>query len=445
MGRIFTSTLSSVFGFWLVTVLAACQFSIDAPVLPYQALQVESIIAYGDGYMAGYTNSTRRNEEIHGIGGLYEEGQMTSVPKLVVDQYNALRQNHDFQPILFRQPLAWGEGSGRLTVDKLATPGCSFLPSYAITHHEIAHSRWEEPLSGPFHNFSVPHLKTSQIKQADLGYNNPFYHRVHPDSTLSYLELIRKQDADLFLLWIGTNDLLEHALSGANAQEFAMTEVALFAELYREILQTQFNLGRKGLVATIPDVTLFPYFQTVPRNYLHFQNCFANPKPVFIEAKVDSATIVRAATQDDLLLLPSQNLINQGNNGYGLSESSPVPDRLVLDEGEVAQIRERTKQYNDVIMNLLEEFNSQSDESTLSLVRLDLTFDQLREGEFETGVYLDSKHLTGGVFNLDGLYLTPRGNALIANHFIREINRFPAFKATMPVLNLREFSGVLFP
>ena len=445
MGRLFTTTLSSVFIFGLLTLLAACQFAIDAPVLPYQELQIESIIAYGDGYMAGYTNSTRGSEEIHGAGGLYEEGQKTSIPKLVVDQYNALRDLHEIQPVLFRQPTAWGQGSGRLSVDKLANPGCSFLPSYAVTHRELPHSGWEEQVSGPFHNFSVPHLRTSQIKQTDLVYHNPFYQRMHPDSSLSYLELIRNQDADLFLLWIGTNDILEYALSGAKTQDFAMTEVSLFAELYREILQTQLSQGRKGLVATIPDVTLFPYFQTVPRTFLHFQNCYSNPRPVFIETKVDSGTVVRAATYADLLLLPSQNLINRDNNGYGISESSPVPDHLVLDEGEVSQIRERTDQFNAIILNLLEEFNSQAEEMPLSLVRLDLTFAQLREGKFETGVYLDAKHLTGGAFNLDGLYLTPRGNALIANHFIREINRFPSFKATMPVLNLREFSGVLFP
>jgi hypothetical protein len=44
---------------------------------------------------------------------------------------------------------------------------------------------------------------------------------------------------------------------------------------------------------------------------------------------------------------------------------------------------------------------------------------------------------------LDGIHLNAKGNALLANEFIRVINKH--YGSVIPALNANAFSGVLFP
>jgi hypothetical protein len=51
--------------------------------------------------------------------------------------------------------------------------------------------------------------------------------------------------------------------------------------------------------------------------------------------------------------------------------------------------------------------------------------------------------VSGGAYSLDGLNLTPRGNALLANEFIKAINR--TYKSSIPEIIATKYSGVIFP
>lgn len=441
MGKVFTPALHVVVFLWLVTVLPGCDFSIDAPVLPFSELQVETLVALGDGYMSGFTNSTRSHRTIRAETGLYETGQAYSIPRLVAGQYNALREIHGYEPILFRQPIATGRGSGRLIAEDIAAPACDFLPTYAITQREPAELSWTDFVAPPIHNFALPHLRVSQL---DLPLSTSFGWRVFGDSTHSYQELTRQNEADIFLLWLGTNDLLEYALAGGNEGGYPLTDPAVFAQQLEQYLKALVENGKQGLVATLPDVSLFPYFQTVPRSYVPPQSCNAIPKRVFVECWNDSLLEVREAREEDLFLLHAQSLIG-ANGGFGLSTDQALEHDWILDREELARLRMHLAAYNEAIETIVGNLNTETSVPRIGIVQLDDVFAQLQKGRFETGVFLDNRHLTGGVFNLDGLYLSPRGNALIANQFIRELNRLQGFTATLPLLNLREYSGVLFP
>ena len=65
---------------------SSCNFQIDPPALNNDPLQVESIIAIGDGYMAGFTNSKRSREQMYDPTGLYEEAQQYAIPNLIIQQ-----------------------------------------------------------------------------------------------------------------------------------------------------------------------------------------------------------------------------------------------------------------------------------------------------------------------------------------------------------------------
>jgi lysophospholipase L1-like esterase len=49
----------------------------------------------------------------------------------------------------------------------------------------------------------------------------------------------------------------------------------------------------------------------------------------------------------------------------------------------------------------------------------------------------------GGTFSLDGVHLTGRGYAIIANEFIKAINK--TYKSNLPEVNPNAYSGVSFP
>jgi hypothetical protein len=56
---------------------------------------------------------------------------------------------------------------------------------------------------------------------------------------------------------------------------------------------------------------------------------------------------------------------------------------------------------------------------------------------------MNTQFVTGGIFSLDGIHLTPLGNALLANEFIRAINM--KFGSTIPKINATNYKGIMFP
>jgi len=59
------------------------------------------------------------------------------------------------------------------------------------------------------------------------------------------------------------------------------------------------------------------------------------------------------------------------------------------------------------------------------------------------GVALSSAYISGGIFSLDGVHLTPRGYAIVANEFIKAING--KYGSSIPLTNVSDYNGVKFP
>ena len=59
------------------------------------------------------------------------------------------------------------------------------------------------------------------------------------------------------------------------------------------------------------------------------------------------------------------------------------------------------------------------------------------------GVKYNAKFITGGTFSLDGVHLTGRGYAVVANEFIKAINL--KYNSTLPQVDPNKYSGVKFP
>ncbi|MEL6649266.1 MAG: hypothetical protein AAFQ87_00530 [Bacteroidota bacterium] len=448
MGQVLLLFVRNTLSFFLLCLLlAGCQFSIEGPILPGEELKVNEIVAFGDGYFAGFTNTERSGLSLNATSGLYQNAQIYSIPRLIVSRYNELRDTLGYQPIAFPQPLAFGNGSGYLQASGINTSPCDNLPSYAKLEKNGALPDWQLAADASFNNLAFPYLNCRMLNDAQLFNQNPFVGRVFPNNTQSLRALGAQADADFFVMWIGMNEVLPYALAGGEGSGQSMVSPDDFRAECEEFVRSLVASGKKGMIATIPDITRFPYFQTVPRTYVDFEKCGAIPRSLYIESWEDSSLVVRTASPNDQILLHAHSTIGQGESPdiYGINENMPVKHQEVLDIVEINKIRLNIAAYNTTLVDLVSRINQEQEEATLAIVRLDRTFDAMMDGKFETGVYVSGEHLTGGIFNLDGLYLTPRGNALLANQFIRTISTFPGFPGTLPLNNLKDFAGVSFP
>ncbi|MEL7533776.1 MAG: hypothetical protein AAFN10_20855, partial [Bacteroidota bacterium] len=315
-----------VFG-GLILGLSGCRLSIDRPIFPEEPLVVEQIVAFGDGYMAGFTNSERSASQMDATSGLYHNAQINSIPRLIVARYNELRDTLGYNTIPFQQPLALESGSGYLEASSIATSPCATLPSYALAEKIEASSSWQIAADESFNNLSFPYLSSRSLNDLTEFNQNPFVARVFPNNNFSYRELAAKSEANFFFMWLGMNEVLDYALSGGEFGGAEMPSTDSFGEEYETFIQSLIGSGKKGMIATIPDITQFPYFRTVPKTYVDFENCGAIPKAVYIESWADSNNqVVRVANGFDRILLQAQSKIGQGEapSTYGLYEQFPV-------------------------------------------------------------------------------------------------------------------------
>ncbi len=143
----------------------------------------------------------------------------------------------------------------------------------------------------------------------------------------------------------------------------------------------------------------------------------------------------RQATANDLLVLPSSSVIGTVNTtamqalmGYGLPQqlaaqfstegvTLPLEDKWVLIPSEQAEIKTATDAYNATIESVADS------NSNVALVDLNSILDEAAT----TGLVSDNFTLTtslvvGGAVSLDGIHLTARGYAYMADKFLEAID-----------------------
>lgn len=142
----------------------------------------------------------------------------------------------------------------------------------------------------------------------------------------------------------------------------------------------------------------------------------------------------RQATRADLLVLPASSVIATLNQQYfaqlvamGVPQATagqlaingityPLRDKWVLLPSEQADISAATTAFNAIIKQA-------ADEKGLAFVDANALLKQLAVNGIRFGNYhLSSQFVTGGAFSLDGIHLSARANAYVANQFMTAIN-----------------------
>ncbi|MGY5849023.1 G-D-S-L family lipolytic protein [Salegentibacter sp. F14] len=283
-----------------------------------------------------------------------------------------------------------------------------------------------------------------------------------------------------------------------------ITDANVFASVYSGIVETLTTTATGGALVNIPDVTSAPYFTTVPNNALVLDAETAGNLTGFFQAvsQVFAGVLMQqGASQEQAMAMASQYALtfSEGPNrfviavepsdmnplgfrqmteeelllltidqgalaqGYGSVKLTPevmqvlgvlqsggqptqeqvntlfdavsgITDADVLDAGEIENINNATAAYNQAISAI-------ADANGLAL----LDANSLLNDIFQNGYNFDagtatSTFATGGVFSLDGIHLTPRGNAIIANELIKEINS--TYKSSVPVVNIGNYPTI---
>lgn len=397
-------------------------------------------VMIGGGQVAGYMND-----------GLYFEGQENSLPNILAKQFALVGGGNFNQPYLSQQsigistnllaPLRLGYKTDCKGVTSLSPVRISETGDPSVFGQNVYNS------NSPFGNFGIPGLKLSQVFSNTLPTSNPFFGRMCSSSSSTLLSDAFANQPTFFSLYLGVDDVLEYAKSGGTVDNLPST--GSFENDYKAILDAATSNGAKGVIATIPDVSEMPYFTTIPWNGLTLDeannttlNAIYNPLGFYFNVGsnpfmiVDSSAnqfAVRQILSTELLLL-SLPLDSVKCNQMGVL--FPIRDEFVLDLEEMNYLRDKIASYNMVIRSLASQYG-------LAIVNLDVFSKQLKSGFAYNGVTMSSRFVSGGAYSLDGIHLNAKGNALLANEFLKSINQ--KYKARIPLVDANAYNATFFP
>jgi hypothetical protein len=142
---------------------------------------------------------------------------------------------------------------------------------------------------------------------------------------------------------------------------------------------------------------------------------------------------VRQIVQGELILL---SIPQDSIKCKGWGSAKAIPNQYVLTEDEISQINSAITDYNSTLESLAVQ-------KELAFVDVNSFMNVVKTGIMYNGVNVNAQFVSGGAFSLDGVHLTPRGNALLANEYIKAINS--KYGSTIPHLDGNKYRGVVFP
>ena len=393
-------------------------------------------VALGNSLTAGYAN-----------GELYKSGQMISFVNIMAKQMIHAGAGE------FRQPLMKDElGFGNkiiLGIDTDCLGNDILTPVSAGGSPDPANFTNIFSEEGPFHNLGVPGAQVSQLLLPGYGLANPYFGRFASSSAARVIDDALVLDPTFFSLWIGSNDFLGYAVTGGETG--LITPLEQFKQQYRLILNEVTTKAEKGVIANMPDIASIPFFSTIPAQGLFLTRqgqvdslnllYTGNPEIHFRLGNngfvvTDTTSLyegIRQLKDDELVLL---TLPQDRIKCEGWGSELPIPANYYLSRQQIAEIKSTIIGYNNAIKELADEYN-------LAFVDINSLLKEAVTGIIYDGLNFNTQYVSGGIFSLDGIHLSPRGNAIIANHFIEAINN--RYGSTIPKVSPTQFPGIIFP
>jgi hypothetical protein len=435
----------------ILGLLNACKPEIEEFKPANGNADFSTYIAVGNSLIAGYAD-----------GALYLSGQEYSLPNILAGQFKQVGGGEFKQPLMADENGIGFRGATPVTklvlgypTDCLGTVSLGAVPaSNEVNMANLA------PVGdqGPFNNLGIPGAKAIHMVVPGYGALNPFYGRMASAPGNAVIDEIPAVNATFFTIWLGNNDILTYALAGGEAD--AITPVEVFEQAYLAILNTLQANGAKGVLINFPNSLTTPFFTTVPYNVLvlsqeqadqlnagyailnqiivgagstdtiHFS---AGPNPLVIADDVMPWGL-RQIKHDELVLLsiPQDSL-----KCAGWGSQVPVPASYVLDQVEIGEVTTAVSAYNAKILEIA------LSNSTGLLDAYAVMQEAHTTGFVYDGIEFNGDFVSGNLHSLDGIHLTPAGNAVFANFLIDAINK--QFGANIPKVVVSDYAAIVYP
>jgi lysophospholipase L1-like esterase len=415
---------------------------------------INKYVAIGNSISAGYQSN-----------GLFESAQIYSFPNLIAQQL----AKSGSTIAKFEQPICSDPGSADAT-GKAARYEIISLTGPVIGPKGLTAGTYTNTaLARPYDNLGIPgavvydFLDTTNFLTKAVSRSNPFFPAVLRSSALgkSVFAQARALSPDLVTFWLGNNDVLGFATSGGTSPA-APTNTAIFAALYAQALDSLRTAlpNAKIVVANIPSVTSIPFFNTVgpkmaagiPSAYwLRYQKhgnaslsfdstklTGSNP-PLITLTGMTYASLLGTATGKfyrDNGLTPGAGI--DTTKPFGFHPQNPWPDALVLDADEQATAATAIASFNSTIASIAASKNA-------AVVDINSFFASIKQNKLVTtgGMVFTADYISGGLFSLDGVHPSSRGQGVVANEFIKAINT--KFGTSIPYVDLSVIPGIPAP
>jgi lysophospholipase L1-like esterase len=429
---------------------AACKSNIEPETPSKGDADFTTYVAIGNSLTAGFADGT-----------LYRSGQINSYPSMLSQQFKLVGGGD------FKQPLLPGEAGWPIA------PAAGFFPKrelgytkdclgvtslgpvlYTGSWGDTTGSATNIAVSGPYNNVGIPGIKCVHYGVAGYGLLNPYAGRFFSNpGTQKPMDVALQLKATFFSVWLGSNDVLAYATSGGEGAVDGIgandiSPLAAFKATYDALIGQLVANGAGGVLINIPDVTSVPYFTTInPKGlnltaaqaqgltaaYAALGITFTEGPNYFIIADPAAPGGMRKMTAGEYIVLttPGDSL---KCGGWG--STKPIPTRYVLTAAEVANVKTATNAFNAVIAENATKYD-------LALMDANTYLSSLSSGITWDGVTYSPAFVSGGAFSLDGVHLTPRGYALVANEILRVVNA--RYHATVPSVEINKYGGIKFP
>jgi lysophospholipase L1-like esterase len=477
------------------TLLVSCsKTEYDIPVEPVIPLtsgtaDFSNYVALGASFSAGVSN-----------GSLFIASQQNSFPNSLAGAFANAGGGEFRQPLVNGNIGGLLYGGTQIAAPRLYFTGNGIAQLDATPTTDVL---LDAPLTGPFNNMGVGGAKSfhfiapgfGNIDFVPLGLANPYFARMASSPNATVLEDAVSQDPTFFTISVmGGNDVLAYATSGGSGVDQTgnfdpstygsndITDPNVFAAVEREIVAALTANGAKGVLSNVPYVTDLPYFTKIPFNPVSLDAATAGQlntafapyngglqlaesvgfitaeeraaRTIAFSAGQNAVTLVdedltdlsalglpsyRQATSDDLVVLPASSVIGtlvDDNPQLINGVSVPLADKWVLTYLETQNVLTATNAYAAIVHDLAVQYD-------LAFVDLRLI---LSEASSPTGIMFDDFNLNaelifGGLVGLDGVHLTARGYAFMANSFMKAIDTkyLSNFEASGSMLKADDF------
>jgi hypothetical protein len=429
---------------FLLTIFSSCKPKITTKNPSAGEITATRFVSIGGALTAGFMDDA-----------LFSEGQENSVGNIFAGQLHLVGNLEFLQPLIQsadigcnaegKSSLILGYKTDCLGVTSLSPVRTSLTGDLALFH--------QNNYNTGFHNFGVPGLKAVELTQNGLGNSNSYFARMASNPTSGQvLSDALSRNPTFFSFFVGMDEVLAYAKKGAaigNLTPVFGTDGNGFSGSIQNALNKLTENGAKGVVANIPDVTVLPFFTTIPYNGLNLTpekvaslNQIYNPigisfqvgtNPFMIEDPTAGVFGVRKMVPGELILLSAPL---DSVKCFQMGSVFPLRNEFVLTLAELEEIRATIQQYNTVL-------EIQAAENNLALTDLEAFYQKLATGIVYNGIGLNLKFVSGGTVSLDGLTLNPKGNALLTNEFIKSVNN--KYNATIPLVDVTNYRSTYFP